>query len=92
VFLVGIAEWKRDQALPDDVTAEGGILHQRPFGWANHDGVGPKRLELAYRPLLTTVSEIPLLFEYIDFGGPPDRLQIANIGGYPVGPGMEPGS
>jgi hypothetical protein len=92
VFLVGMAEWKREPAWPDNVTVEGGVLRQRPSSWDNHDGVGPKRLKLAYRRLLTTVSEIPLLFEYIDFGGPPDRLQITNIGGYPVGPDMEPGS
>ncbi len=36
------------------------------------------------------VLEMALLFECIDFGGPPDRLQIAKVGGYPAGSGMEP--
>ena len=59
--------------------------------WPNEDGTTRKRLELAYRQLSAAVLEIPALFEYIDFRGPPDRLRIAKIGGYPAGPGMEPG-
>ncbi|HON43547.1 MAG TPA: hypothetical protein PLM74_10545, partial [Bacillota bacterium] len=49
-------------------------------------------LELGYRQFSAIVSEIPAFFEYIDFRGPPDGIQIAKIGGYPVGPGMASGT
>ena len=58
-----------------------------PFSWSWHHGLRTKRLELAYRRFLPSVSEIPATFEYIDFDGPPDRLQITKIGGYPTGLG-----
>jgi len=61
------------------------------FSWSWHDGRRAKRLELAYRQFLPLVSEIPATFEYIDFKGPPDRLQIAKIGGYPTGLDSEAG-
>ena len=61
------------------------------FSWSWHHGLRIKRLELAYRQFLTLVSEIPATFEYIDFEGPPDRLQITKIGGYPTGLGSEAG-
>ncbi len=35
---------------------------------------------------------MPATCEYIDFEGPPDRLQITKIGGYPTGLGSEPSS
>jgi len=59
--------------------------------WSWHDGRRTKRLELAYRQFLLLVSEITATFEYIDFEGPPDRLQITKIGGYPTGLGSEAG-
>ena len=34
---------------------------------------------------------MPATFEYIDLEGPPDRLQITKIGGYPTGLGSEAG-
>jgi len=40
---------------------------------------------------LTIVFEIPAIFEYIDFEGPPYRLQITKTGGYPTGLGSEAG-
>ena len=48
-------------------------------------------MELGYRQFMPLVSEIPATFEYIDFEGPPDRLQITRIGGYPTGLGSEEG-
>ena len=38
---------------------------------------------------MTLVSEIPATFEYIDFGGTLNHLQIAKTGGYPTGPGAK---
>ena len=61
------------------------------FSWSWHHGRRTKRLELAYRRFLPLVLEIPATFEYIDFEGPPDRLQITKIGGYPTGLGSEAG-
>jgi hypothetical protein len=61
------------------------------FSWPWHHGRRAKRLELAYRRFLPLVLEIPATFEYIDFEGPPDRLQITKIGGYPTGLGSEAG-
>jgi len=61
------------------------------FSWSWHHGLRTKRLELAYGQFLPLVSEIPATFEYIDFEGPPDRLQITKIGGYPTGLGSEAG-
>ena len=78
---------KRGQALPDGVTTEGPSSRKWAFSWSSYDGRGSTRLELAYRQLSPLVSEIPALFEYIDFGGPSDRLQIARIGAYPTGLG-----
>ena len=61
------------------------------FSWSWHHGLRIKRLELAYCKFLLLVSEIPATSEYIDFEGPPDRLQITKIGGYPTGLGSESG-
>jgi len=61
------------------------------FSWSWHDGRQTKRLELGYRQFSSLVSEIPATFEYIDFKGPPDRLQITKTGGYPTGLGSEAG-
>jgi hypothetical protein len=61
------------------------------FSWPWHHGRRTKRLELAYRRFLPLVLEIPATFEYIDFEGPPDRLQITKTGGYPRGLGSEAG-
>jgi len=61
------------------------------FSWSWHHGLRTKRLELACGQFLPLVSEIPATFEYIDFEGPPDRLQITKIGGYPTGLGSEAG-
>ena len=52
------------------------------YSWSWHHGLRIKRLELAYCQFLLLVSEIPATFEYIDFEGPPDRLQITKTGGY----------
>jgi hypothetical protein len=67
--------------------AEGVMLASLEWrcSWSWHHGRQTKRLELAYRRFLPSVSEIPATFEYIDFDGPPDRLQITKIGGYPTG-------
>jgi len=62
-----------------------------PSSWSWHHGLRTKRLELAYRQSLPLVSEMPATFEYIDFEGPPDRLQITKTGGYPMGLGSEAG-
>jgi hypothetical protein len=56
-----------------------------------HHGRRVKGLELVYYQLSSLVLEIPATFEYIDFEGPPDRLQITKIGGYPTGLGSEAG-
>jgi hypothetical protein len=61
------------------------------FSWSWHHGLRIKRLELAYRQSLSLVSEIPATFEYIDFEGPPDRLQVTKIRGYPTGLGSVAG-
>ena len=61
------------------------------YSWSWHHGRRTKRLELAYRRFLPSVSEIPATFAYIDFEGPPDRLPITKIGGYPTGLGSEAG-
>ena len=61
------------------------------YSWSWHHGLRIKRLELAYCQFLLLVSEIPATSEYIDFEGPPDRLQITKIGGYPTGLGSEAG-
>ena len=73
--------------------AEGIILASPEwlFSWSWHHGRRAKRLELAYRRFLPLVLEIPATFEYIDFEGPPDRLQITKIGGYLTGWGSEAG-
>ncbi len=34
---------------------------------------------------------MPATSEYIDFEGPPDRLQTTKMGGYPTGSGSEAG-
>jgi len=60
------------------------------FSWSCRHGRRTKRLELAYRQSLLLVSEIPATFEYIDFEGPPGRLQVTKIEGYPTGLGSEP--
>ena len=52
------------------------------YSWSWHHGLRIKRLELAYCQFLLLVSEIPATSEYIDFEGPPDRLQITKTGGY----------
>ena len=65
------------------------VMHS--FSWADCDRCASKRLELAYRRFLPSVSEIPATSEYIDFEGPPDHLQITKIGGYPTGSGSEAG-
>ncbi len=65
------------------------VMHS--FSWADCDRCASKRLELAYRRFLPSVSEIPATFEYIDLEGPPDHLQITKIGGYPTGSGSEAG-
>jgi hypothetical protein len=51
--------------------------------WPNEDDTGSERPELAYCRFLLLVSEIPAIFEYIDFGWPSDHRQIALDGGYP---------
>ena len=61
------------------------------FSWSWHHGLRRKRLELAYCQFLSLVLEMPATFEYIDLEGPPDRLQITKIGGYPTGLGSEAG-
>jgi len=61
------------------------------FSWSWHHGLRAKRLELACCQFSSLVLEIPATFEYIDFEGPPDRLQITKIGGYPTGLGSEAG-
>ena len=61
------------------------------YSWFWHDGRRTKRLELVYRQFSAIVFEIPAIFEYIDFKGPPDRLRITKIGGYPTGLGSEAG-
>ncbi len=73
--------------------AEGGVLASLEwlFSWSWHHGLRRKRLELAYCQFLSLVLEMPATFEYIDFEGPPDRLQITKIGGYPTGLGSEAG-
>ncbi len=59
--------------------------------WSWHDGRGTKRLELGYCQFSSLVLEMAATFEYIDFKGPPDRIQITKIGGYPTGLGSEAG-
>jgi hypothetical protein len=61
------------------------------YSWSWHHGRRTKRLELAYRQFLPSVSEIPATFEYIDFRGPPDGLLTTKIGGYPTGWGSGAG-
>jgi len=77
----------RDRVLAGEVMP---APWKRLFGRPWRHGRRTQRLELGYRQFSAIVSEIPALFEYIDFRRPPDRIQIAKIGGYPVGPGMEP--
>ncbi len=82
--------------LPDHyggLLAAGGVLTSLEwrFSWSWHHGRRTKRLELAYRRFLPLVLEIPATFEYIDFEGPPHRLQITKFGGYPMGWGSEAG-
>ena len=51
------------------------------FSWSwRHDRRG-RRLELGYCQKSSLVLEIPAIFAYIDFEGPPDRLQITRTGG-----------
>ena len=61
------------------------------YSWSWHHGRRTKRLELAYCQFSSLVLEIAATFEYIDFEGPPDGLQITKIGGYPTGLGSEAG-
>ena len=61
------------------------------FSWSWRHGRRERRLELGYCQKSSLVLEIPATFEYIDFEGPPDRLQITKIGGYPTGLGSEAG-
>ncbi len=75
--------------------SDGGSRHPRQNGvlaGITVTVVGQNGLELVYRQFSAIVFEIPAIFEYIDFGGLRDRLQITKIGGYPTGPGMEPGN
>ena len=75
------------------MTSSGGVIPTSLkwlFSWSWHDGRRTQRLELGYRQFSPLVSEIPATFEYIDFEGPPERLQITKIGGYPTGLGSEP--
>ena len=64
---------------------------KEPSTWPIRDGYWPKRVELGYRRLLAVVSEMPVLFEYIDFGRLPGCLQIAKTGGYRVVLGVKSG-
>ncbi len=64
---------------------------ERLFSWSRHHGLRTKRLELAYCQFSSLVLEIAATSEYIDFEGPPERLQITKIGGYPTGLGSEAG-
>ena len=80
---------KCGRGLPAGTAAEGVFSQKRPFSWPNYDGRGSQRLELACCQFSSLVSEIAATFEYIDFGGPPNHLQIAKTGGYPTGPGAE---
>ena len=91
----------RDSGRENDILPDhyGGLLAEGirlaslewRFSWSWHHGCRTKRLELACRRFLPLVLEIPATFEYIDFEGPPDRLPITKIGGYPTGWGSEAG-
>jgi len=64
---------------------------EQVFSWSWRHGLRANGLELAYRQFLPSVLEMPSTFEYIDFEGPPDRLRITKIGGYPTGLDSEAG-
>ncbi len=53
--------------------------------WPDEERTAPDRLELGYCQLPAMVFEIPSVFEYIDFVGPPDHPGIPKIGGYIAG-------
>ncbi len=92
---------QRDSERKNDILLDhhGGLLAacvmlaslEWTFSWSWDHGRRTKRLELAYRRFLPLVLEIPATFEYIEFEGPPDRLQITKFGGYPTGWGSEAG-
>jgi hypothetical protein len=46
---------------------------KRIFSWSWHHGRRGRRLELGYYQKPSLVLEIPAIFAYIDFEGPPDR-------------------
>jgi hypothetical protein len=55
---------------------------KRLFSWSWRRDRRGRRLELGYCQKSSLVLEIPAIFAYIDFEGPPDRLQITRTGGH----------
>ena len=58
---------------------------KRLFSWPWRHGRRGRRLELGYCQKSSLVLEIPAIFAYIDFVGPPDRLEITITEGQVAG-------